>query len=227
MCHVSKKFVKHCPRAHTSRVVVYRSLNQDQSDFNNFTINFELLFSKLHAEDPYCVIIMGDFNCRSTQWWENDSENIEGTLFEQTAADIGLHQLISEPNHLVGDSKSCIDLIFTDHPNLIIDCGVHPSLHSQCHHQIIYGRLSVSNNSLPPYTHRIWHYDKADFVTIRKCIEISCPNEQVKLLDEVLLNIYSTFVPNQIKMINPRQALWITQAIRKYLRKMSHAYKTL
>ena len=63
-------------------IVVYRSPNQDQSDFNNFTINFELLFSKLYAEDPYCVIIMGDSNCRSTQWWENDSENMEGTLFE-------------------------------------------------------------------------------------------------------------------------------------------------
>ena len=178
---------------------------------------------------------MGDFNCRSTQWWENDSENMEGTLFEQTTADIGFHQLISEPTHLVGDSKSCIDLIFTDHTNLIIDCGVHPSLHSHCHHQIIYGRLSVSNISLPPYTRRIWHYDKADFAAIRKCIEmfkwhehldkISCPNEQVKLPNEVLLNIYSNFIPNQIRTINPRQAPWITQAIRKFLRKESHAYK--
>jgi len=73
---------------------------------------------------------MGDFNCPSTHWWENDSENIEGTLFEQTTSDIGLHQLISEPILLMGDSYSCIDLIFTDHPNHIIDFGVHPSLHS-------------------------------------------------------------------------------------------------
>ena len=49
----------------------------------------------------------------------------------------------------MGDSKSCIDVIFTDHPNLYIDCGVHPSLHSQFHHQIIHARLSVSNISLP------------------------------------------------------------------------------
>ena len=40
----------------------------------------------MHAEDPYCFIMMGDFNFRSTQWWENDSEIIEGTLFEQTTA---------------------------------------------------------------------------------------------------------------------------------------------
>ena len=117
-------------------------------------------------------MIIGDFNCQSTQWWENDSVNIEGTLFEQTTAYIGLHQLISEPTHSIGESNSCIDLIFTDHSNLIIDCGVHQSLHSQCNYQIIYGRLSVSNISLPPYTCRIWHYDKADFVAIRKFIEM-------------------------------------------------------
>ena len=124
-----------------------------------------------------------------------------------------------------------------DHPNLIIDCGLHPSLHSQCHHQIINGRLSVSNISIPPYTRRIWHYDKADIVAIRKCIEmckwhepfdkISCPNEQVKLLNEVLLNIYSTFIQNQIKTINSRHAPWITQAIRKFLRKRVMPIKTL
>ena len=136
----------------------------------------------------------------------------------------------------MGDSKSCTDLIFTDHPNLIIDCGVHPSLHSQCNYQPIYGRLPVSNISLPPYTRRIWHYYKAAFVIIRKCIEmfkwhehldkLSCPNEQVKLLNEVLLNIYTNFISNQIRLISPRQAHWITQAIRKLLRKESHAYKS-
>ena len=50
----------------------------------------------------------------------------------------------------MGDSKSCIDLNFTDQPNLIIESGVHPSLHEQCHHQIIYGKLSVSNVAQPP-----------------------------------------------------------------------------
>ena len=43
----------------------------------------------------------------------------------------------------MGDSKSCIDLIFTDQPNLIVESGIHPSLHEQCHHLIVYGKLSV------------------------------------------------------------------------------------
>ena len=99
----------------------------------------------------------------------------------------------------------------------------------------VFGKLSVSNISLPPYSRRIWHYDKADFVAIMRSIEmfkwrehldkITCPNEQVKLLNEILLNIYSNFIPNQIKTIKPRQSPWITQSVRKFLRKKNHAYK--
>ena len=215
-------------------VVIYRSPSQDPNDFDNFTINFELLLSKLHVENPFCVVITGDFNCRSCQWWDNDIENNEGKPFEPLIADIGLHQLISESTHVMGDSKSCTDLIFTDQPNLVIEFGVHPSLHEH-YHQIVHGKLSVSNVALPPYTRRIWHYDKADFVSIMKSIEmfrwrehldkITGPNEQVKLLNKVLLNIYSNFIPNQVKTIRPRQAPWITQTVKKFLRKKNQAYK--
>ena len=177
--------------------VIYRSPSQGPEEFDNFTINFELMLSKMHAENPFCVIITGDFNCRSTQWWENDIENNEGRLFEPLASDNGLHQLISEPTHWMGESKSCIDLILTDQPNLITESGVHPSLHEQCHHQIVYGKLSVSNIVLPPYTRRVWYYDKADFAAIRKSIEMfawrkhldnmTCPNEQVSLSSPIKL----------------------------------------
>ena len=59
-------------------VVAYRSPSQNQTEFDNFTIDFELMLSKMHAENPFCVIITGDFNCRSTQWWENVSKARKG-----------------------------------------------------------------------------------------------------------------------------------------------------
>ena len=104
---------------------------------------------KMHAENPFCVVITGDFNSRSCQWWDNDIENNEGKLLEPLTADIGLHQLISEPTHIMGDSKSCVDWTVTDQPNLVIESGVHPSLHEHCHHEFVYGKLSVSNVALP------------------------------------------------------------------------------
>ena len=55
---------------------------------------------------------------------------------------------------------------------------------------------------------------------------IGCPNEQVKLLNEVLLNIYSNFIPNRVQTIRPRQAPWITPTVKNFLRNKSRAYKS-
>ena len=46
-----------------------------------------------------------------------------------------LQQLVNEQTYLVGDNKSCIDLVLTDQPNLVINCVTIPSLHTNCHHQ--------------------------------------------------------------------------------------------
>ena len=78
---------------------------------------------------PDFSIILGDFNARSKSWWQNDINTSEGTKIDALTSYHGLHQLISQPTHILANSSSCIDLIFTDQPNLVIDCGTHPSLH--------------------------------------------------------------------------------------------------
>ena len=109
-------------------VVLYRSPSQNHQEFSDFMNNFELMVSKMSAEEPYACIVTGDFNCRSPQWWESDNENDERRQFEPLTSDLGLLQLISGPTHIVGQSKSRIDLILTYQPNLFIESGIHPSL---------------------------------------------------------------------------------------------------
>ena len=46
----------------------------------------------------------------------------------------GFKQLIFDTTHILPQSSSCIDLIFTDQPNYVTDCGTHPSLNKNCHH---------------------------------------------------------------------------------------------
>ena len=58
---------------------------------------------------------------------------------------------MKEPTYLMGNSASCIDLIFTYQQNLDIDSGVHPSLHTNCRHQIVYCKLNLSSTFPPPY----------------------------------------------------------------------------
>ena len=54
----------------------------------------------------------------------------------------GLQQLVNEPTH-IPSSSSCIDLIVTDQPSLVVSSGAHPSLHANCHHQITYCKLNL------------------------------------------------------------------------------------
>ncbi len=77
----------------------------------------------------------------------------------------------------------------------------------------------------PQDTRRIWHYDKAYFIAIMESInafnwyenlnKMTCPDEQVRLLNKVFLNIYSNFIPNEVKTVKPGQAPWIAQAVKK------------
>ena len=112
---------------------LYRSPSQSQ-DFETFTENLELNLENLVQKDPFLVVAMGDFNAKSSNWFCQDKTNFEGDAIENLTSQFGLHQVIKEPIHILDTSSSCIDLIFTSQPNLIIESGVHSSLHSNCHH---------------------------------------------------------------------------------------------
>ena len=133
----------HMNRRKCFLVVLYRSPNQNRTRFQDFTNNFEGLVSKIADESPYCIMIAGDLNCRSANWWEGDIDNEEGLSLEALTTYLGLYQMIPEPNHFMGSPRSCIHLVFTDKPNSFFDTGVHPSLHEQCHHQYVYGKLAM------------------------------------------------------------------------------------
>lgn len=64
--------------------------------------------------------------------------------------DVGFQQLISEPTYILPSCGSCIDLIFTGHPNSVIHSGVHSSLHPNCH-QILHCIFNFIVVYPPPY----------------------------------------------------------------------------
>ena len=105
----------------------------------------------IRNETAHAVVLTGDFNCRSSQWWDSDIENPVGTALYELIETNNLHQLIEEPTNIRYNSMSCIDLIITDQPNLFVNSGVHPSLDEQCQHQIIFGKLNMSIPSPPNY----------------------------------------------------------------------------
>ena len=94
-------------------------------------------------KNPFLTVVIGDFNARSSKWWTDDKTTQEGLKIDNLLSPFSLSQVINEPTHISQNFNSCIDLLFTNQENLITDSGVHPSLHSNCHHQIIYGKFDL------------------------------------------------------------------------------------
>ena len=122
---------------------------------------FQLTVDRIKNCKPHCIVITGDLNCRSKQWWPGDVKLPEGSALDEFIESNNLSQLIDEPTNIRTTGMSCIDLIITDQPNLFVDFGVHPSLDNHCQHQIIHGKLNISVPTPPPYKRKIWYYAKA------------------------------------------------------------------
>ena len=114
--------------------VTYRSPSQTASEFDSFLETFEEFLYQIQQFRSSFVVILGDFNARSKSWWNEDITSNEGSQIDSLTSTFGLQQLISDPTHILPNFSTFIDLIFTDQPNLVVDSGVHPSLHTNCHH---------------------------------------------------------------------------------------------
>ena len=116
----------------------------------------------------FLTVVLGDFNAKSNLWYKNDKTTNEGFKIDGIASQCGLHQLINEPTHLTRNASSRIDLIFTSQPNLVMESGVHSSLHENCHHQMTFAKFNLKIYYPPPYEQEVWHYQKANSENISK-----------------------------------------------------------
>ena len=132
--------------------VMYRSPSQNSIEFESFLSGFEDMLSSVLFSKSQFTVNLGDFNARSSTWWSNDITNINGTLIDSLKTTRGFKQLISHATHILPQSISCIDLIFTDQPNYVIDCGTQLSLNKNCHHQITFSKLNLKVEYPPPYS---------------------------------------------------------------------------
>ena len=124
-------------------ITLYRSPSQNQSEFEHLLLSLENLLYNIRNKDPAFTTLLGDFNARSKSGWVHDITNYEGTQIESINSLYSFYQLISEPTHILQNLSPCIDLIFTDQPNLVINSRIKPSLHENCDHQITYVKFNL------------------------------------------------------------------------------------
>ena len=94
---------------------------------------------------------------------------------------------------------------------MAIDSGGHPSLHSNCHHQITYCKSNLIINYPPPYDRQVWDYKKGDTTLIKKALSqvnwyflFDNVNDQVEILNDTNTNVFFNFVRNKILTFDDR-----------------------
>ena len=133
--------------------------------------NFEQLICDIITKNLLFVLITGDVNVRSSNWWKNDLSTSEGIQVDSLTTSYGLSQIISDSTHILPNSFACIGLIFTNQPNLVTESGVYPSLHTKCHHQILFANFNLNVEYPPVYKRLIWDCKNACFPPINLTIE--------------------------------------------------------
>ena len=132
------------------------------------------------------------------------------------------------------NTSFCIDLIFTNQPNLIVNRRTHPSPHESCQHQITFANTRIRVEYPSPYKRHVWNYAKANVNGINKAISqfnwqgsfTSLPiNEQVNLSNSTLMNIFSNFIPNMIVTFNDQDPPWFGEKIKAKIELKSRVYK--
>jgi len=145
-----------------------------------------------------------------------------------------VYQLIDQPTNVRTKGMSCIDLVVTDQPNMLVDYGVHPSLDPHCEHQIVFGKINVSVPSPPPYKRTIWDYSKTNVSLIRTCVnDIDWqdllyglnPGEMAVSFTENLLRILTLYIPNKTIKINDKDAPWITPELKSAIKRKHRAFR--
>ena len=110
-------------------ISLYQSLSQSSNSFEEFADNLQLSLDKISNQNPFLRVALHDFNPKFSNWYKYDKTTYKGSKIDAVTSQFGLQKLVKEPTHILGNSSYCNNLIFTSHPSLVVESGVHLSLH--------------------------------------------------------------------------------------------------
>ena len=132
------------------------------------------------------------------------------------------------------NSSSCIDLIFTSQPNMVIKSGIHSSLHLSCHHQIVFPKFNLKICYPKQYSREIWHFKGVKTDLIRralndfnweKAFSNSNNNEKVCIFNKSIINVLSNVIPRKTILCHDKDPLWFNSRIKSLLQSKNNVFK--
>ena len=70
--------------------VLYRSPSQSQDDFETFLKNLELNLYTILANNPFFIVVLGEFHVKSNLWCKSDKTSYKGSKIEAITSQFGL-----------------------------------------------------------------------------------------------------------------------------------------
>ena len=175
-------------------VALYRSPSQSPDDLETFGDNFKMTLGILAQKYPFWITAIGGFNAKSTNWYNKDKTTFEGNTIDNITSQLGLHQLINEPTHILQNSSSCVDLFSPSQPNFVIESGAHSFLHSSSHHQIVFAKLDLEICYPPPYSRQVWYFKEAETDLIRAALNYFKELFRTKMLTRKFVSSINLFI---------------------------------
>ena len=110
---------------------------------------------------------------------------------------------------------------------MVVESGVHPSLHPNCHHQIVFAKFNLMISYPPPYSREVWHYREANTDLIRRAISNfnwekafynTNVNKKVSIFSETILNVLSNYIPHETLVCDDKDPPWLTLVLNLFCR---------
>jgi len=214
--------------------VCYRPPGMNRQLALSFIDDFTESTTKVISTNPGSIYILGDFNDRCSTWESNHENSELKQDFLTSTTSLGLHQLINEPTFLTENSANLLDLIFTDAPGHVGDCGTLPPFGTS-HHAVVYCKTRKRRKIEKPYLRTIWQFDDADIWGLTTAIEnmptnkiledITNTSEAVEHWSNKLKATAQQYIPCRVIKVNPKDKPWITKRVKGQIKKRNRLYR--
>ena len=117
---------------------------------------------------------------------------------------------------------------------MVIESGIHSSLHSRFHHQIVFAKFNLKICYPTPYLREISNFKEAKADLIRRALNDfnwerafldTNVNEKVCIFNKSVLNVLSNFIPHETILCDDKSPWWFNSRIKSLLQVKNKIFK--
>ncbi len=122
------------------------------------------------SQDYKSFIFLVDMNARNNNFCEEYITNTEGRFLKAYFDSQNFQQLVHDVTRIQSDSRSYIDLIFTNNPSLLSNVSTRSKIYETWDHQPIFATLKSTFCKQHCFKRWGWNYEQGDFTNFQQSL---------------------------------------------------------